>query len=343
MAPERARIGVLKDDATVNALYRATLPMQALASLGHDVRWDSKSTTSFNVAMLSTRDVVYVHRYCDAAVIRLSQQLRERGVAIWWDNDDDVTAAPERSRPGAMRISRTRRLEIDQGIKKMLKLADLVTTPSPSLANRYRDLGARNVIVVENYLPDDYAAGARANSNGRIVIGWTAGAEHVVDLEHLDLRATLQRLLDRYPEIDVISAGVSIGLDHRYEHVPIVQPGELGAHNARYDIGIAPLADIALNRARSNIKLKEYAAVGVPWVASNVGPYVGLSPKEGGVLVAGDEWFSSLAQVVEDRRRRRKLASSALKWGRKQTIGQNIGRWDAALTACSPTARMDRS
>ena len=41
-----------------------------------------------------------------------------------------------------------------------------------------------------------------------------------------------------------------------------------------------------MNRARSNIKLKEYAAAGACWLASPIGPYVGLGEKQGGRLVA---------------------------------------------------------
>ena len=55
-----------------------------------------------------------------------------------------------------------------------------------------------------------------------------------------------------------------------------------GAAEREFDVGLAPLADTAFNRARSNVKLKEYAAAGAMWLASPVGPYVGMGETEGG-------------------------------------------------------------
>ena len=41
----------------------------------------------------------------------------------------------------------------------------------------------------------------------------------------------------------------------------------LPAHMEVFDIGLAVIADIRFNRTRSNVKLKEYAALGIPWLA----------------------------------------------------------------------------
>jgi len=99
-----------------------------------------------------------------------------------------------------------------------------------------------------------------------------------------------------------------------------------------FDIGIAPLADIAWNHARSDIKLKEYAASGVPWLASPVGPYLGLGEGEGGRLVPDDGWFEALDRLVSRPRERRKLSKKASAWAKRQTVDAAAERWERVFS-----------
>ncbi len=114
----------------------------------------------------------------------------------------------------------------------------------------------------------------------------------------------------------------------RYPRVEFV---DLQRHMARWDVGIAPLADIPFNRARSDVKLKEYASVGLPWLASAFGPYTGLGEDEGGRLVADDQWYEALRALVASGRDRRKLGKRAAKWAKSQSIDRHVGRWEAVL------------
>jgi len=106
-----------------------------------------------------------------------------------------------------------------------------------------------------------------------------------------------------------------------------------------WDVGLAVIADIPFNRARSNVKLKEYAALGLPWLASPIGPYAGTGEKQGGRLVPDDGWYDALERLVLKPRERRKLAKRAAKWGREQTIGANVAVWEKALEGAVARAR----
>src|SRR5262249_10043216 len=114
----------------------------------------------------------------------------------------------------------------------------------------------------------------------------------------------------------------------RSSHVSVVSMMDLTREATSFDIGIAPLADIPLNRARSNIKLKEYAAAGLPWLASPTGPYAGMGEKQGGRLVADDRWCEELLRLVDKERDRRKLAKHASKWVAGETLERNAHRWE---------------
>jgi hypothetical protein len=110
---------------------------------------------------------------------------------------------------------------------------------------------------------------------------------------------------------------------------------ELPRHIGGYDIGIAPLADIPVNWCRSDIKVKEYAASGVPWLASPLGPYMGLGEGYGGRLVEDHEWFSALDRLVSSRLSRWWLGRRGRRWARRMMIDSVAGRWEHVFLAAA--------
>jgi glycosyltransferase involved in cell wall biosynthesis len=326
------RVAIVTSARIVNSVYRA-LPLLELSRVGVDVSVDD-GATALASGRLRGFDVVHVFRYHEAETRRALRALREAGTAIVWDNDDDL--ADERS---SMRTD-----AITARLAETLELAHVVTTTSPVLAEQYRAWGAREVQVVENYLPDYYAADRRRSErDGGLVIGWTAAGEHAQDLRALGLRATLERLLAAHPEVRVVSAGLELGLPpERYAYTLVVQYQELARYVSQFDIGIAPIADTPFNRAKSSVKVKEYAAMGVPWLASPIGPYAGLGEKQGGRLVSDDRWYEELDRLVRDARARRKLAKRGVKWGESQRLRRNLDRWHAAVTRAAELAATQR-
>jgi glycosyltransferase involved in cell wall biosynthesis len=128
--------------------------------------------------------------------------------------------------------------------------------------------------------------------------------------------------------VHVASVGIDLGIAHeRCRQLGYVPFRELPALVSGFDVGIAPLVDEPFNRARSNVKLKEYASLGIPWLASPIGPYVGMGEREGGRLVPADRWFEQLDRLLSSARDRRKLGKRGSKWARSQTVEQNAGRW----------------
>jgi glycosyltransferase involved in cell wall biosynthesis len=317
------RIAVVTSQVAVNSVYRA-LPLLQLTRLGHAVRLDFDAKAAVEGA-LHDADVVHIHRYHDHDMRQAAQALRDAGVALVWDNDDDLVDSPARV-TGALRSQQLR-----TQMAAAMQLAHVVTTTSEVLAAQYRAWGAEEVHVVENYIPDDYVADAQPH-DGTVTIGWTAAREHAYDLKQLDLRTTLERLLGEHPQLRVVGVGLDLGLDAPgYRHQQVVQYEELGREVAAFDIGIAPIVDIPFNRARSNVKVKEYAAAGVPWLASPIGPYAGMGEREGGRLVADDRWHEELTRLVTGKRARRQLAKRGSKWGERQRVRRNLGRWEAVM------------
>ncbi|HYV14976.1 MAG TPA: hypothetical protein VE972_03045, partial [Conexibacter sp.] len=171
-------------------------------------------------------------------------------------------------------------------------------------------------------------------------IVWVAALEHQVDYQQLGLRETLLRLLDAHSDLTVRSYGLNLGLRHaRYEHASATKLLQLAKILARCDIGIAPLVDIPFNRARSNIKLKEYGSAGLAWLASPVGPYASMGEAQGGRLVPDDGWHDALERLIVNGRERGRLAKRAARWASGQGIDEHAHRWEAVLRDAVERAR----
>ncbi|HXE44226.1 MAG TPA: hypothetical protein VN635_03415 [Conexibacter sp.] len=324
-------------DGTGGAAYRAMLPMRALADAGHRaeyVEWDHRDPPPFEQARQA--DVVLLWRHFRMPARRLASALREAGAAVMFDNDDDMTRVPKGS--PAYSEMRAAREQVAKELGAMLRLTELVSTTCLELAGRLRRLGAPDVRVVENYLAQDFLRERRAGGDG-VTVGWVAGAEHRGDLKDLRLRRTLEALLEAHPHVSLVSVGVDVGVrSERYTHRPFVPFPELPDTIAQFDLAIAPIADVSFNRVRSNIKVKEYAAAGVPWLASPIGPYKDLGEQQGGRLVADYGWAEALAELVSDDAARGALAERAAAWGRSQTVHANVGEWEAVFAEAAARA-----
>ncbi|MBS1870763.1 MAG: hypothetical protein JSS99_14000 [Actinobacteria bacterium] len=325
------RIITWGDQRHVNTCHRCFEPAQALEERGHEVvvlrEGDAARTETLPP---DGADVVFVHRLHSAPVLRTVHTLAANGAAFVWDNDDDLTDVPPNPR-GSVRRGGLRSQRTATELAAAIGLADLVTTPSSDLAQRFLAGGAPAVTVVENYVPDAFSRIERPSHDG-VTIGWVAGYEHIYDLRALGLRDVLRALLDERPDVNVVSIGLDLSLEReRYRYMPMVHYAQLPRLTAEWDLGLAPLADVSFNRARSNCKLKEYAAVGTPWLASPVGPYLGLGEREGGRLVADGDWHAALTRLVDGPRERARLAKRGRKWARGHAMSRNVKRWEAAL------------
>jgi len=324
------RIAYLAEQHSGNGFYRGIGPMVALEQLrGHRVRPLREGAA---LADVHDVDLLFVHRFSDEQAQRLVREAKEHGAAVVWDNDDDIGSVPK----GTIAHRTFGGLEWERrlaGMRRIFQAVDLVTAPSAPLARRFAELGAPRTQVIENQVPTQFLQLDSRPRSG-VTIGWVAGLEHAMDAERLPIRATLQRLLDERPDVHVFTIGLRLGLaSERYRALDIVPLFELTRELASFDIGIAPIADLDFNRARSNIKLKEYAAGGVPWLASPIGPYEGMGEKQGGRLVPDDRWHEELTRLIDKPRDRSKLAKRARKWVADQTLEKNVHAWDDALTA----------
>jgi hypothetical protein len=326
------RIAFIANPELPGGWYRGIGPMVALHARGHDIVQVWRPRDGIRGELIAGCEVLHIHRIHEPEILELVRHAKRRGIAVVYDNDDDMRAIPrgDAAHKDYGGFAGDRAL---QQIRKLLQQADLAIAASVPIAERFREYGAAHVEQIENYVPDAVLKASAPPNGDRVVAGWLAGNEHHLDVSRLPLREEVERALDAHPQLIVETLGCTLGLRHeRYRHVDRLDFFDLPPHLATYDIGLAPIADIPFNRARSNIKVKEYAALGRPWLASPVGPYASLGEKQGGRLVPDDGWAEAIGRLVEKPRERRKLAKHARKWGRSQTVFAHAERWERALT-----------
>jgi len=327
------RIAFIANPEAPGGWYRGIGPMLALGERGHEICQVWRPGEGILGELATGWDVLHVYRAHEDEVVQIARAAKQQGMTLIYDNDDDMRAVPSNNQAARdyKGFSGDRAL---RQIKRLVQMADLSIATTPQIADRFREYGAEHVQVIENYSPDA-ALEASAPANGATVVaGWMAGNEHHVDIERMPLREQFERLLDAYPQLVIETVGCSMGMRHeRYRLDPHVDFFDLPRKLAQWDIGLAPIADIPFNHARSNIKVKEYAILGRPWLASPVGPYASLGEREGGRLVREHEWVDAIGRLVEKPRERRKLAKRARKWGREQAISANVRLWEDAIVA----------
>jgi glycosyltransferase involved in cell wall biosynthesis len=314
------RLGILHTGEVDNSVYRAVLPGDAMRRKGHDVRiiaHDDRAPMPMDPFV--DRDVVQVVRCRGEAVARLVDQLRGQGIGVTYDDDEPGRLTPEQL--------------------AIMRRAHLVTTTTAVLAVRWAETVDRPIEVVPNFLGAQHFARTSRESEG-IVVGWIAEGQPLADAGRLELAEILRRVMRKRPDVRVVTVGVALDLDpSRSTHHDDLPPDRRGEHIRRFDVGIAPLADLPTSAARSDVKVKEYAAAGVAWLASDRGPYAALTPKNGGLLVEDDAWEDAILELVTSKWKRLQLRRCGERWARTQRIDHHVARWEAVWQEAAAMAK----
>ena len=220
--------------------------------------------------------------------------------------------------------------------------ADAFLGSTPELAEAARELGLP-AFVVPNGLSSALLALSEAatrrerarcdrKQDARIRLGFFSGTDtHDADLALV--APALERVLDRFDHVSLVlggpvEPGPRLEAGGRVERFARVAWSDLPARLAALDVNLAPL-DTArpFNRAKSEVKLLEAAAVGVATVASDA-PAFSRASREGATALLCDDargWEESLRRLVESAPLREALGAAARRDVR--------ARYDAAAQA----------
>lgn len=325
MGPKRIRYVV--DDFAGSGWYRAEVPAAELRRRGHDVTVAS----SLDKDVVPDLDVIVFQRQFLESARYAIEDANEQGKVTVYDIDDDYWHVPP-TNPGYDVWQLPGMLS---GVEDLVRAAKVVTTPSSVLSAALRCLNP-NVRVLPNMLPGpDWPEPSREPHGGRVVVGWAGGGSHFTDLKLLS--GVVEQLLSECPDVEFRCHGVRdvpFQAAERLKVLPGVPLAEYAELLSTFDVGVAPLEDTLFNRSKSDLKVLEYGAVGIPVVASKVAPYeASVRPGETGFLAgSAKDWLKALRRLVADARARADLGSAGRRFAEARFIGRdaNIALWERA-------------
>jgi glycosyltransferase involved in cell wall biosynthesis len=99
-----------------------------------------------------------------------------------------------------------------------------------------------------------------------------------------------------------------------------------------FDIGLAPLEPSLFVRCKSHIKALEYAALGIPCIASDVEPYrqFVIHGVTGYLCKRAHDWVYYLRDLISDDAMRLEMGAQARKWASQWTIQEHWVDWEQA-------------
>lgn len=317
------KVELLAADDGACGFYRMRLPaahagVEATVSDGLKLGWKQTPRGIELVDAVSDADVVVLQRPAKYELAAAVPLLQARGVAVVVDMDDDFTAIdPQNPAWGAGEAL---------AINEACRMADLVTVTTPALAQRYAPHG--RVAVLPNYVPASYLSVVGTHDR----IGWAGSVKtHPNDLQ-VTRGAVANALRTAGKRFHIIGDGErvrqNLGLDHQPTITGIVPLEQYPREVATLAVGVVPLADTTFNRAKSALKLLEYAALGVAAVASPTPDNERLHAEGAGVLAHRPrDWRRALTDLLADRD---EVVERGREVARANTIERNAWRWAEA-------------
>lgn len=310
--------------------YRIRQPLTALRNLGHATDFGTKYARGPLGTFGHDCDVFIGQRVAkdDASEFWQSLARRPDRPRMVYELDDDLFSVP----PGNPAHEYFKLPRVRQNIAANIRCADRVTVSTSPLADVVRqvDPGA-DVRVIPNSVPSWLTRWARPDRWDQtpewpLTIGWAGSATHAMDWAIA--AAQVSRFVRRRDDVELHMVGANY-LPDLARHTPWSEKYADYIKSIDFDIGLAPLRDTRFNASKSDLRVLELSALGIPCVASAVGPYVDTPAR----LVRHDhDWGSHLWRLTESSALRQDFAALAREWARARTIERVAPLWLDALT-----------
>jgi hypothetical protein len=248
-------------------------------------------------------DVIFMQRHMEKWVPDLVRSARESGQIIVNDVDDWYwNLHPDNTASVAVDPGRNRNNNINY-YSEAIAESSAVTVSTPFIQERLTD-GDRQPFLIRNGVNVE-AFAVRQHGSRQPVLGWAGSTAHRSgDLDVIRSFANKVQGMewvhlghhDAQPSF-AEQAGIK---PSKLSVIPMLPPSQYCLSFA-FDIGVVPLTDHEFNKAKSWIKGLEYAAAGVPFIASPSPEYLHLSNEYGIGRIAAtpEEWVHHIGQLSD--------------------------------------------
>lgn len=323
-------------DGSGCAWYRIILPLTELGKHGHDITMADASQHgpghTATISKAAGHDLVVAQRWD-----------RHEGMGTWrrmartsrlvYEVDDDVYSIEPVNWASYSRYSRD---DVRDAVTHGAQVADLVTVTTEPLAETMREhTGHPNIRVLPNFIPG-WVCDLERPQRDRPVVGWMGGASHGVDIGLI--APPVRRFLDREPGWDMHLMGIDYRPTIRHANTRftpwthVVTDPHAFYGSIDFDIGLAPLHPTVFAQSKSHIKALEYAALGIPVIASESDAYSDfvIHGVTGFIVKRDHEWLKYLSELAGDAGLREAMGSKARDLARDWTIEHGYKLWETA-------------
>lgn len=354
--PKNPRIVVGVGDLTGCGYYRCTTPYKELAKHGFDVHLTNCLT--YPSTTLAGINAIVFQRQHSPQVFQIGGLVQNDGGKVVVEMDDYFHDIPKNN-PCAG--SYPKGSEQVQYLERFMKMANLMTVSTTGLRDNYSKFNSNihicpNQIDKLNYINSEVIP----YNGGEFRLGWAGSSTHYDDL--LTVVKPISEVMTEHREVKFVFIGHDYRslfpreLHGRMEHAghtfpvnndkalmaseddvsPVVKYYEL-LKNTGLHAAIAPILQVTFNRCKSAVKLMEYGLAGIPFVATNFGPYSqyvnNARPLNVGLVAdRNPEWKRGLKMLITNEKARVSFAEANIQnLHQSHLLKSNINLWIKAF------------
>lgn len=233
------------------SFYRAWGVFPNIARTMGDINLITDKGKSMSWVDIGQMDLIYMHRPYTIEQYNFAQYAKEMKVPLWVDFDDDLTSIPEWMSFYNLYMQETTQ-KIIAGI---ISMADVVTTSTQALANRFTKLNTM-IQVIPNALNDDIFSTDQLPYSEKKVVLWRGSETHHMDLMHFT--EAIASCVTR-EEWEWMYFGFNPWFLPKTKHIPVMDPVMYfrtmkSIHPA---VMFVPLIKDTFNQCKSNINWLE--------------------------------------------------------------------------------------
>ena len=269
----------------------------------------------------------------------LIEKCKLLGISIIYETDDDL-----------MNIDKTHKLydfyhEKSLGIEYIVRNSDAVVVSTNYLKNIFIDFNP-NITVIPNVLTDYWNTHvSKLNQDNIIKIGYVGTFSHNNDIKLLEDAISKVKKYFKNKNMEIafeLIGGTSNELNwanriyFTLNDRPYPQFVKFLKKSIDWDVAVAPLEKSNINSSKSNLKYLEYAALGIPGIYSEIGPYKeSIINGYNGLLVkdnTSNEWANNIINLIENKTLRKniiKYSSEDVK--DNYSISLSVEMWENVL------------
>jgi glycosyltransferase involved in cell wall biosynthesis len=309
--------------------FRMTLAARNLVEKGYHVEVISGNVPIFK--MLHYDVTICERPFMD--ICRFIKMAVEAGRKVIIDMDDDFYSIPPEN-PAYKSLGKGNAAYISV-LKEAITVASGLVVASPELIGRY----GREATVIPNCYNEENVLWSKPHpKRDKVNIGWVGTATHREDM--LLVKDALMKLAGEREDVKVVIGGdyeiFKLFYDlpeHKKLFIPYAPYEQYPAFYYNLDILVAPLIDNNFNRAKSDIKLVEAGAAGIPYICSDIPMYHDYWKQYGGGWLCGpDAWYNLLLAMVEKKTERFNIGMQGLDSVVMNRQSNNLtSKWEGVL------------